>query len=1211
MRLKTAAVSRLSCWLFCFVLFGLNAAAGAEESFKAATSSIRAEGIGIAAESVISNGEPYNTSLGPRGYANAYIDVPAGATSLVITVSEGSGDLDLYVKYGSPFEGSTVAELDAQTDFISDGPTASEQVVVTTSDDPPLKQGKWYVAVLNYNSTTTTFTVTASYQIELSGLESGVPLDYSLGAGRFLQNLYIDVPAEAQRLTIFLADGRGDLHLYVKYGADVTGSSQAELREDADFFSNTPGSDEVVEVSSYTSPQLTSGRWYVAVGNPNAADVGLTVTATYETASEAVLHQLTVGATPQVIVPGDPLDWTYSVTPGTVEGRVDLAAAIMPPWGALMFLTENGLSYDPGVLRWGLDAEDLKSGFLFSELPFPSSVPEGQYGFYAVLVREGNPVPDAGNWVSNVGGALVRFHYRSPDHDWFLTHEGFPDGFVKSFSQRNGLVRADETWTYAGNGLLVSFVNGNFAGDAPVSEPAVGGTPTPFRAEDYRFDTTRQDLTNRLGPPPAKGDYSVWDGNLEVLVYDGIVFGLHNDRLTAVTAGPSVSGTPSSGDPSESVSGETKSLSRPNRQEAVSGRGVGEDILRSFSADFHPQSLPATDEAYLFSLASTLAASALSGVPGAEDAWNTCLAGFATQEPSEADLQCLRTALSGLVNAAAPARVDADWKGAENGTRSGALRADSRNFTPAGGLDWLSSVWNGLFGHETTTGKPAGHHATRDGKTGCVGSVSPVSVEPGSAANFRMDLYSRLRQQVGAAPIRGTAPSWDAYWEDRMSFIGEGDNLHWEYAKIAPQGESPGGKEALMYATPFASSGAADPALEPVDLGDLCTAAALFYLKTDAPTVTLTSDAAAVRVNSAGAFKACIHGGAPPFTLSWDLAGASLTKVVGVEDIRYLGEFCRTADRVFTETGTYTVGVSLTDADGGYDYASVDILVTAPELRLKFLQTTSETYVGLGGAWSADASGGVAPYTYAYAFSDGVSGSADSFFRLFNTPGTRTVTVTAADSGNPPQTASVSSSIWVRACEPPDCCPDNPVPCGALCAPSGATCCNQATGEWCMGPDCCPKPCVPPDCCTDYPQVCGSLCIPGGAHCCNPGAGSWCLSTEECCGGGCCEPDWYCCPDQAGCCRDGDVCCTGGGCCPAVAPKCCFPGCCPEKDECCGSGCCPPGYFCCPDKTGCCPDGYQCIEGGKCAPITGGTASRRFSGNQFPKTNTGCQGAME
>ena len=611
MRIKATVVFLVGLLAFNFGPVGMRTAFSAEARLK----SLSPRTLAATAENVITNGVPYETSLGSNSYGNAYIDVPEGATRLTITVSDGSGDLDLYVKYGAPLQGSTVAELDSETDFMSDGPTASEQVVVTPSDDPPLQAGKWYAAVLNYNAYQTSFTITATYEVPGTGLENGIPLNYALNGGRFLQNLYIDVPAEAKKLTIKLTDGQGDLALYVKRGSDVSGATLEELREDADFFSSTSGADETVIVDTTTSPPIASGKWYAAVGNPNDDSVNLTLTASYETVPDATPHQLTVEATPQRIVPGDPLDWTYSVTPGTVEGRVDLAAAIMLPWGDLMFLTENGLSYEPDVFRWGLDIEDLSTGVLFHELPFPSSVPEGQYGFYAVLLREGNPVPDASNWVSNVGGSLVQFNYRSPDHDWFLSQEGFPNGFVKSFSEHDGLVRVDETWVYAANGLTVSFVNGNFAGDEPMAD-SVTGTATPFRPENYPFDTGRGGIASRHGPAPISGQYSVWDGTLEVLVYDGIVFGLHNGRLVAVVAGPS---TGTSADPADSACGESGPLPKLSKQgPPTSGRMFAEELNRLFSANLQVQSLPSEDTAYLFSLASTLAAAALSGMPGAE-----------------------------------------------------------------------------------------------------------------------------------------------------------------------------------------------------------------------------------------------------------------------------------------------------------------------------------------------------------------------------------------------------------------------------------------------------------------------------------------------------------------------------------------------------------------------------------------------------------------
>jgi len=121
--------------------------------------------ISMAADTPLVNGAPYNTSLPAETIAsNLYIEVPAGATRLTVTLTNGSGDLDLYLKYGSRINGKKVQEIDADADFISDGPTASEQITVLPTSSPPLRPGRWHVGILNWNSSTTHFTVTATVE---------------------------------------------------------------------------------------------------------------------------------------------------------------------------------------------------------------------------------------------------------------------------------------------------------------------------------------------------------------------------------------------------------------------------------------------------------------------------------------------------------------------------------------------------------------------------------------------------------------------------------------------------------------------------------------------------------------------------------------------------------------------------------------------------------------------------------------------------------------------------------------------------------------------------------------------------------------------------------------------------------------------------------------------------------------------------------------
>ena len=983
---NTTAVCRLIVAVFCLGLMGPYAPIKAEPPPKFAAYRVQAAAIAPQAETALANGAPFDTSLNARSYSNVYIEAPADAVRLTVTVSNGSGDLDLYMKYGAPLQGGTVAELDADTHFISDGPTASEQIVVTPADTPPLQQGKWYIAVLNLNAQPTSFTITATYEVAL----------------------------------------------------------------------------------------------------------------------EPTLHELTLEVTPDRVAPGDPFTWTYAITPGTVEGRVDVVAAVMLPGGALLFFTENGLSPEPGVFQWGMDLSNQSAGTILHEFPFPSSVPEGDYGFYAVLVREGNVILDDRTWVSNLSGVPVRFFHRSPDQDWFMTHEGVPNDFVKTFSEDEGRIRVDETWAYAANGLHVSFVNADFAGDQPIPQPAFHGVASPYRPDYYHFDTTKQDAAALHGPAQATGRYALWDGELEVLVYDGIVFGFHNDGLAAVVAGPPAGMTPSD------VSG-TASLQSPPGLEFQSS-----------------QALAPAKRAYLFSLASALAGAALSQIPGAEPVWNACLSGFQTGTPTEADLQCLQGALGGLVNGAAAGFHAASWS------------------------NWLSAAWSGLKAHVGTSGKDAGQITSRDHKTGCAASVKPASVKAPGAVEYRLDVYSRLRDQVTSVPIRSDG-GWATAWQDTMSLIGlnQGADFHWTFQKAISQDEP----EAIKSVRMTAYSGTAS----------ICNrGVALDVRKPVPPLVTLKVESKTARAPAMFLCRTNVSGGVKPFTHTWS---DGLTGQWGV------------ANRFYTilEPGTYAIGVSVTDANGDYDYDSIQVIVTPPEVRLTFIQAATKIEIGGSGTWHVNASGGTPPYSYAYAFSDGPSGGGDLFSRWFDTPGTRTVTVTATDSGAPPSTATVTSSVWVPAPEP--------------------------------------KPCAPPDCCPEKPQVCGPHCIPAGAVCCNWGTGGYCAPSETCCGSGCCIAGDYCCPDQAGCCKVGDHCCTGGGCCPAAAPKCCYPGCCPETSTCCGSGCCPPGSFCCADKTGCCPNGYECLPGGKCRPIGIGAMADfteyQYIESQYPKTESPWMDSLE
>ena len=110
----------------------------------------------------LESGVPFNSSLNSMTYMNVDIVVPDGATGMTVSITNGSGDLDLYLKYGSPVSGSTIGELKVDADIITDGTGADETISITAASTPILRAGTWYVTTLNLNAKNTSFTITAT-----------------------------------------------------------------------------------------------------------------------------------------------------------------------------------------------------------------------------------------------------------------------------------------------------------------------------------------------------------------------------------------------------------------------------------------------------------------------------------------------------------------------------------------------------------------------------------------------------------------------------------------------------------------------------------------------------------------------------------------------------------------------------------------------------------------------------------------------------------------------------------------------------------------------------------------------------------------------------------------------------------------------------------------------------------------------------------------
>ena len=152
---------------------------------------------------------------GATGADNDYfITVPTGASNLVMSISGGTGDADLYTKFGSA---PTTSSYDCR-------PYKAGNAESCTVAAP--NAGKYYIKVHGY-SAYSGVTVKASYSTgggSTGGLQNGVPVTGLSGATGQELSYTVTVPS-GSNLTIAMSGGTGDADLYVKKGSAPTTTS--------------------------------------------------------------------------------------------------------------------------------------------------------------------------------------------------------------------------------------------------------------------------------------------------------------------------------------------------------------------------------------------------------------------------------------------------------------------------------------------------------------------------------------------------------------------------------------------------------------------------------------------------------------------------------------------------------------------------------------------------------------------------------------------------------------------------------------------------------------------------------------------------------------------------------------------------------------------------------------------------------------------------
>ncbi len=118
--------------------------------------------ISLCSQPLCANSVNQTVTLDPNHATYVKIGVENSYTSLILSIVEASGDIDMYVKKGVPATGTSVSELEADSDFMAEGPSWREVIRIDQSTNPPLTPGDWYVTLVNWNSYTTQITLQAT-----------------------------------------------------------------------------------------------------------------------------------------------------------------------------------------------------------------------------------------------------------------------------------------------------------------------------------------------------------------------------------------------------------------------------------------------------------------------------------------------------------------------------------------------------------------------------------------------------------------------------------------------------------------------------------------------------------------------------------------------------------------------------------------------------------------------------------------------------------------------------------------------------------------------------------------------------------------------------------------------------------------------------------------------------------------------------------------
>lgn len=191
------------------------------------------------ANNVLVKGVPVTGLSAASGGALVYtLEVPQGSSNLSFAISGGTGDADLYVKFGSA---PTTSVYDCRPYLSGNNETCNIANV---------QAGTYYVMLRAYTAFSGVSLV-GSYADAVSG-GGFTKINLSAGSGSWL-HYTLAVPAAMSALKVNMSGGTGDADLYVRYGSQPTTSS----------FNCRPYLVGNAESCSFTNP--STGTWYISI----------------------------------------------------------------------------------------------------------------------------------------------------------------------------------------------------------------------------------------------------------------------------------------------------------------------------------------------------------------------------------------------------------------------------------------------------------------------------------------------------------------------------------------------------------------------------------------------------------------------------------------------------------------------------------------------------------------------------------------------------------------------------------------------------------------------------------------------------------------------------------------------------------------------------------------------------------------------------------